>query len=396
MKTEIADKRWAKKYPHLGTGPVPAEPCVSPEYFELERERVFRKAWLNVGRVEEIAKPGDYVVRNLDACKASILLVHGKDGVMRGFHNVCSHRGNKVVWNEKGTCPGALSCGFHSWTYNTKGELTWIPDEENFFDLKKEELGLTPVHTEVWEGFLFINLDPQPQEPLLEYLGGVNDQLGGGHFAPFQLTFSYKVQENANWKIALDAQNELYHLPFQHRATIPDFCVKKDNRYTRVLDMRLYKHHSVYSSETPEGLKPSPVQALTFSINAATTPHKLPIVGDFEFYTIFPNFVILLFKGLSQDWYATYNFWPLTVDRTQWDINLYFPRAEHAAHRLQQEHMKCFIRDVLHEDALAHEEIHYGLASRAKTQLYFQDDEAQIRHFHEVLDKFVGPYPQGA
>ena len=125
MRTEIADKRWAKKYPHLGTAPVPAEPCISPEYFELERDRVFRKAWLNVGRVEDIPKPGDYVVRNLDACKASILLIRGKDGVIRGFHNVCSHRGNKVVWTERGSCPGALSCGFHSWTFNTRGELTW-------------------------------------------------------------------------------------------------------------------------------------------------------------------------------------------------------------------------------------------------------------------------------
>ena len=247
----------------------------------------------------------------------------------------------------------------------------------------------------MWEGFLFINLDPQPQETLLEYLGGVNEQLGGGHFAPFQLTSSYKVQENANWKIALDAQNELYHLPFQHRLTIPDFCVKKDNRYTRLLDVRLYNHHSVYSSETPDGLQPPPVQSLIFRLNAQASPCRLPIVGDFEFYTIFPNFVILLFKGPSQDFYATYNFWPLAVDRTRWDINLYFPRAENAAHRLQQEYMKCFARDVLHEDALAHEQIHYGLASRAKTQLHFQDDEAQIRYFHEVLDKFVGPY-QGA
>jgi len=80
MRTVIADKRWAKKYPHLGTGPVAAEPCISPEYFELERERVFRRVWLNVGRVEDLPNPGDYVVHNLAACQASILLIRGQDG----------------------------------------------------------------------------------------------------------------------------------------------------------------------------------------------------------------------------------------------------------------------------------------------------------------------------
>jgi phenylpropionate dioxygenase-like ring-hydroxylating dioxygenase large terminal subunit len=392
MKTVLADKRWAQKYPSLGTGPVPAEPCISPAYFALERERVFRRVWLNVGRVEDIPEPGDYVVHDLAVCNASLLLVRGKDGVIRGFHNVCSHRGNKVVWNEKGTCPGVWSCGFHSWTYNTRGELTWVPDEENFFDLKKAELGLSPITTEIWEGFIFITLDPSPRESLREYLGGIAEQLGGGHFARLALTYTYKVDEQANWKIALDAQNELYHLPFQHRLTIPNFCVRKDDRYSRLLEVRLYNHHSVYASETPEGLVPPPVQALAFRLEAAAPACRLPRIGDFDFYTIFPNFVILLFQGAAQDFYMTYNFWPLAVDRTRWDIKLYFPPAEHAAHRLSQEYMKCLARDVLHEDALAHEALHSGLASKAKTQLFFQDDEIQLRYFHKVLEDYVGCY----
>ena len=101
MNTPMADKRWAKRYPELGTAPIPAEPCVSPAYFERERESVFRRTWLNVGRADEIPNAGDYVVRNLAVCNASLLIVRGKDGVVRAFHNVCSHRGNKLVWDEK-------------------------------------------------------------------------------------------------------------------------------------------------------------------------------------------------------------------------------------------------------------------------------------------------------
>ena len=402
MRTEIADKRWAKKYPHVGTGPVSAEPCVSREYFELERERVFRKVWLNVGRVEEVAAPGDYVVRDLIACNASVLVVRGKDGELRAFHNVCSHRGNKLVWNEKGTCPGILSCGFHAWSYNTKGELTWVPDEENFFDLPKARLGLTPIALDIWQGFIFINLDPHPQETLREYLGGVAEELGGGQFDRFRLTYNYNVDERANWKIALDAQNELYHLPFQHRLTLPNFCVMKDNRYTRLLDVRLHGHHSVYASEMPERSKATmpgqstatPIQSLVGKINAGSAEYRLPVIGDFSFYTIFPNFVLLLFKGSSQDFYMTYNFWPQAVDRTTWDIKLYFPAVEHAGQQLSYEYSKCLVRDALHEDAIAHEAIHTGLASRAKKELFFQDDEIQIRYFHEVLEKIVGSYAE--
>src|SRR5713226_8348093 len=110
-------QRWAPEYPELGAGPVPIEPCISPAYFARERERLFRRVWLNVGREEEIPQAGDYFVRDIAVENTSILVVRGKDGGIRAFHNMCSHRGNKVVWDTRGSCQ-ALSCKFHGWTYN--------------------------------------------------------------------------------------------------------------------------------------------------------------------------------------------------------------------------------------------------------------------------------------
>ena len=109
METVTENKRWSKEYPELGTGLVPAEPCISPEYFELERERVFRRTWLNVGRVDDIPNAGDYFVRDLDVCKTSVLLIRGTDSIVRGFYNVCSHRSNQLVRDKKGSCPKGLS-----------------------------------------------------------------------------------------------------------------------------------------------------------------------------------------------------------------------------------------------------------------------------------------------
>ncbi|MBV8770900.1 MAG: aromatic ring-hydroxylating dioxygenase subunit alpha [Deltaproteobacteria bacterium] len=389
MKTVIADKRWVRAYPELGTGPIPAEPCISPAYFELERERVFRRAWLNMGRVEAIPKPGDYIVRELAVCNTSILLMRGDDGVVRGFHNVCSHRGNKLVGEEKGSCRKYLTCNFHGWSYDSQGQLKWVPDEENFFDLQKSQLGLTPVATEIWAGFIFINLTPTPQESLTTYLGGLAEQLGEAHFDELRLSHTYRVPEQANWKVGLDAQNEVYHLPFQHRYLLSDALVAKDNRYTRLLDVKFFRHHSMYSCESNPAHKPNASGVVMARLEAATTKCRLPLVGDFDFYTIFPNFAVLLLRDRTSDYFLTYNFWPLAVDRTIWEVNLYSPPAQNAGQRISQEYMYLGLRNALQEDAKAHETVHAGLASRAKTHFLLQDDEIQIRHFHKAVEDHV-------
>jgi phenylpropionate dioxygenase-like ring-hydroxylating dioxygenase large terminal subunit len=249
LRTNMANKQWAAKYPEVGTGPVSAESCISPEFFELERDRVFRRHWINVGRVDDIPARGDYFVRELAMCHVSILVMRGTDGTVRAFHNVCSHRGNKLVWQSQGRCPGRLACGFHNWAYDADGRLAYVPDEENFHDLDKRAHGLTPITSDVWEGFIFVHLGPAPRASLNEFLGGVAAQLAGCPFGQMKRLRTYRVDERANWKVGLDAQNEVYHLPFQHRFTFPDAFVLKDRRFTRFLNVNLYDHHSVWSCE---------------------------------------------------------------------------------------------------------------------------------------------------
>src|SRR5262249_41942576 len=151
---------WAAKYPELGTDPVPIEPCLSQDYFERERDQIFRRVWLKVGRDDEIPEPGDYFVKDVAMTNSSLLVVRGKDGTVRSFHNVCTHRANKVVRDCRGHSNGFV-CGFHGWSYSLTGDLTHVPDEDQFFDLKKSDCGLTAIATEVWEGFIFVNLDPK-------------------------------------------------------------------------------------------------------------------------------------------------------------------------------------------------------------------------------------------
>ena len=108
-----AEGSWTEHYPELGTGPVSYEDSISPEYYELEREAIFRHSWLNVGRVEQLPRKGSYFTKEIDAARTSVIIVRGTDGEMRAFHNICRHRGNKLVWNDypprRSTAPAASS-----------------------------------------------------------------------------------------------------------------------------------------------------------------------------------------------------------------------------------------------------------------------------------------------
>jgi len=141
------------RFPELDFGEIPVAPYLSQEVFEQEVKKIFCRDWLCVGRVEEIPDPGDYKVKRLDFANTSVILMRGKDGAIQAFHNVCRHRGNKVITETGGeeTFGGnraaVMSCRFHGWTYDAHGDLISVPQEEKFpacFDKSKN--GLVPIH----------------------------------------------------------------------------------------------------------------------------------------------------------------------------------------------------------------------------------------------------------
>lgn len=393
MKTVMREKQWTEKYPDLATGPVPAEPCVSEEHFAAERDRIFRRTWINVGRVEDVPNRGDYFVREIAICGVSVLVVRGSDGIVRAFHNVCSHRGKTLVLDRNGSCPGTVRCHFHNWAYSDRGQLIHVPDEENFFDLDKRQHGLAPIVTDVWEGFIFIHLGATPTQTLREYLGGVADQLDGCPFQEMKRTWTYSVEVRANWKLVQDGQNEAYHFPFQHRRILDGSFVTNNKGHNRYQNVNLHNYHSVWSCEYRPSQKLTPLR-MVLAANARETPrfHVSQMIGKMDHYVVFPNFVILLVQIGRSTTYVTYNLWPLAVDRTVWEIRMHFTEPTSLREQLRQEYFKCVSMDVLQEDTVAHENVHLGLASRAKSHRILQDDEIAIRFFAKTVEDFVGFY----
>ena len=397
---EASEKKWHDRYPELGTGPLPIEPYVSPEFFEKERDRIFRRVWLNVGRVEQIPARGDYFVKDLEICRTSILIVRGEDGAINAFHNMCSHRGNRVVWDTKGSCQ-VFACKYHCWTYGLDGALRQVPDEKKFFDLNKETLGLTPVAVDVWEGFIFINVDPNPSQTLKEYLGEAGRSFDGYPFGELaSACFSWQVEVKANWKVGKDAFQEVYHIFSLHSRSTGRMFATPSNPYLNVHELALFDPHARISVPANLNWQSTPVEALAKrfgiltlqkqGISSKGMPPGVNPTGaedwSFSGFNCFPNCSIFVSEG----GFLTHSFWPLAVDRTLWDARIYFPKAKTLAERFSQEYSRStFLDGVMAEDGGIFEKSQTMLASGAKKEINLSDEELLIRHHHKVIAQYL-------
>jgi phenylpropionate dioxygenase-like ring-hydroxylating dioxygenase large terminal subunit len=396
MKLARNSQRWAATYPELGTEPLPVEPNISADYFEFERERIFKRCWLNVGRIDEIPKAGDYVAKEIETLKTSVVLVRGKDGEIRGFHNVCRHRGNKLA-SENGQVRSFV-CGFHGWTYDLLGQLVRVPDEGQFAGLDKSEYGLAPVATDVWEGFIFINLEQNPTETLQEFMGELFDQFRGYPFDTMRPAVTYSAVVNVNWKIFMEIFQECYHVAHIHQRSVAEIGTGKDNPFGHLLSVRLYRRHrsaSVYynpehHSTAAEALAfkygPTILQGTAAEnvLPPGLNPERSPKWG-FEINGIFPNFILDLANGS----YWTQNYWPLAVDRTFWEVKLYMDPATNVGEKISQEFSKVLMRDAFREDLSRLENIQANMASGFLTHTPLSDQEIVVRHAYKVVEEAV-------
>jgi len=184
-----------------------------PRVLEVEERRLFRPSWQYVGPLECLRRPGDHVVGWLS--RVPVLVVRGGDGELRGFLNVCRHRGSVVVAAD-GNAP-RLRCPYHAWTYNLDGTLRSAPQCGPEIEAELTELGLVPVRVATFGPFVFVNTsaDGPPLETVLgdlsEIIAGVGVDLGG---LRRRQRFEYTLP--ANWKIHLENYLECYHCPVAH------------------------------------------------------------------------------------------------------------------------------------------------------------------------------------
>ncbi len=187
---------------------------IDPDFHKLDMELIWYRDWLFAGHDCEIAKPGAYFT--LQVGDYPVVVVRGRDGQIRAFHNACRHRGSRVCTTQKGTS-ARLVCPYHQWTYDLDGSLVFARQMGD--DFRKEDFGLKPVACESVAGYIFICLAKEPADfapfrTLME-----------PYFAPHRLTetkvaYESTIIEKGNWKLVWENNRECYHCAGNH----PELC----------------------------------------------------------------------------------------------------------------------------------------------------------------------------
>ena len=195
---------------------LPGWAYFSQELFELECETLFKTHWQFVCHVNEAADIGAYVT--FDVAGERALVIRGHDGILRAFHNLCRHRGSRIVPEARGVCNKAMVCPYHGWAYNLDGGLRGIANRDSFPPMQAEKWGLKPLEMEIWNGLVFIRFQAGPQPSVAEVLARFDDEI-----APYDLANMVPTDSNSmddllpvNWKSVRDVDNEGYHVRQAH------------------------------------------------------------------------------------------------------------------------------------------------------------------------------------
>jgi phenylpropionate dioxygenase-like ring-hydroxylating dioxygenase large terminal subunit len=410
-----AEGSWTEHF-GLATDPVDYQDSTSPEHYELERDAIFRRTWLNVGRVEQLPRKGSYFTRELDAARTSVVVVRGTDDEVRAFHNMCRHRGNKLVWNDfpreetAGVCR-QFTCKYHGWRYDLEGQLTFVQQEGEFFDLDKSEFGLVGVQCEVWEGFIFVNLDPANTTPVRDYLGEIGKSIEGYPFHLMTQVHRYRAEVGSNWKLFIDAFAEFYHAPVLHaKQAVDDESRKLQSFGYEALAYDVDGPHSMVSSWG--GMSPPKDESMVKPIERVLRSGLFgvwdaPDIGLDELppginparhrswgtdsFVFFPNFMVLIWKP---NWYLTYHYWPTSYNTHIFEGTLYFVPPKTAYERLQQELAVVTFKEYALQDGNTLEATQTMLESGAISRFPLNDQEVLLRHLHTTALRYVRDYEE--
>ena len=212
--------------PLLEAETMPAFTYTSPEFYQREVERVWRKTWNFIGSADQIRNKGDYFTLNFAGVPTIVLRDH--DSKIRAFANTCRHRGSELL-EGKGNCK-LIVCPYHSWTYDLSGNLRGTPEMDKTLNFNKADYGLIPIAIDTWGNFLFINFDKNP-EPLKKHLGDLPEKLAPYRLENMALARRKAFEMDCNWKLFVENAKESYHIGTVHRATINQYASAKAAGY---------------------------------------------------------------------------------------------------------------------------------------------------------------------
>ena len=349
----------------------------SPALLEVEKEHVFRNHWQIACHVSDVPQPGNYLT--MDVVGERALIVRGADGVVRAFHNICRHRGSRVVADEKGTCKNALVCPFHGWVYNLDGTLRGAARPRSFPDLDKTEFGLMPLDLEIWMGLIFVRFRKGPQPSVAELMAPFEAEIANYRVADMVPTTGiWSHTSPVNWKSVRDVDNEGYHVAMAHPAL-------QDLYGATYFDEPFVNGVSrSFATYNPHAGRRWSVKNY---VKLAPEPTNLPenLRKAWVYYGLFPNGALALMPESIQ----FYQEFPLSTGETMLRGAVY-RYADESREQAAARYLAYRIdRETLEEDVQLTIWSNESMLSESFSGFYLSDLEYGVRTHHDHLRKLV-------
>lgn len=305
MSTVLPFRKTAETF-RSGTTTLPQKFFVSPEVFAEEQETIFARQWMLAGRADELAGAGDYKL--VELAGESIIVVRDKDGDLRGFYNVCRHRGSRLCEKAAGHL-SAIQCPYHAWTYSLDGRLIGAPDMNAAFD--KTAYSLAPVNLGVWEGFIFINLAASPAS-LENWFAPLAGKFAEWNLSELRRTNRIDYGIKANWKLMFQNYSECYH------------CSGVHPELTKLSPSDSAENDLCEGPFLGGFMTVDAGRSLTSSGKACALPIADRGSHRVFYYSIFPNMLL----SLHPDYVMVHTLRPISSERTNISCEWFFnPRA---------------------------------------------------------------------
>lgn len=345
----------------------------NPALLQLEISELFLTHWQIVGHISNVPNNGDYMTFDIGPERA--VVIRGEDGTLRAFHNLCRHRGSRVVTGEKGHCKNAMVCPFHGWVYNLDGTLRGAAQPKSYPTLDRSQFGLKSIEMETWMGFIFIRFKPGPQSSTATHLAPYAAEMA--MHRPELMVPAHSVMTSelgVNWKSMRDVDNEGYHVAMAHPA---------------LQDLYGFTYHDI---DYAQGLRVSkgtykPGAGRLWSVRnyvKYSTPHAdLPKDRRdlWAYYGLFPNAVFITTPETIQ----FYQELPIDVNRTIMRSIVYRYPDESRQQRLARYLSFRIDRATYEEDTQLSIWSNESMKSSAFDNFHLSDFERGVRAHHDDL-----------
>ncbi len=381
---EISTLRGLMEYEAARTAP-PAEFPAMPDipggrytdarFHALERDHLWRKSWLLAGHFDEVAQPGAFKL--WETAGQPVLIIHARSGAINAFYNTCRHRGAAVVTEPSGR-RARLTCKYHGWVYDDEGSLVAVRDPEDFADLDFSCRSLIKVRCERFGQLIFVNFDPAAP-PLLDWLGPIAAEWEEFRFDKLRLIDHYSWDLKSNWKVAMEANTEVYHVKSIHPSTVAVILDDRRNVNT------FYPHgHGRMIAPNPNPPEAGGVR----NVAGMDTPSVGEIARTCtQSYGVFPNIVSPLNSGA----FPMLVFWPNGINRSRMEVWWFGPDWGSGEKPEGWEAVIGGFNAVLEEDTEFGAWIQKSHESYAFESVPLSYQESRIYWWNQSADALIGP-----